>query len=336
MRYNQNSGYGQAVLNSLHNLVPTLGKRMLVMNSANTDEQNYKMAQEIFLSDPEGVTRFYTSLATAYTAAESNNNDVIMLDGNSSHALATALTVSKSRIHFIGLDGGGRYLQQGAKVQNTDGTAAVFVVKNTGTRNSYQNIKFIQVDDDATSLTVYQEGGEGTYMKNCSVVFGVADNLDQTDAYEVVFGGDSCTYDSCTFGNDTLLTSAARTVFIFDQVTASQEAKSNIIKDCVWQISSSSADALFVSMAAAGDILFTNLFIRPIFQASVDSAGGVALTKAVTTANGVTKGTVNLYMPCAFNVTDLGVNGTNNDRLQVYGPSFTSGTDLVGVAPVAT
>ena len=89
-------------------------------------------------------------------------------------------------------------------------------------------------------------------------------------------------------------------------------------------------------MAAAGDVLFTNLFINCIFEASVDSAGGAALTRAVSTANGTTKGTLNFYMPAAFNVTNFAVNGTNNDALQVYGPNMATATDYVGLAPVAT
>jgi len=60
--------------------------------------------QELFTNDSDGRIRFYTSLATAYDATESNNNDVIILDGNSTHTLTEMLTVAKNRVHFLGMD----------------------------------------------------------------------------------------------------------------------------------------------------------------------------------------------------------------------------------------
>lgn len=335
MSWNKNSGYGQAMLNMVASQVPAFGNILVVFDPDDTDEKNFQHWQEIMSPDNDGQIRFYTSLETAYAAAESDNNDIILLDGNSTHIIADGIAWSKNRIHVFGMDGGDRLVQQGAKVQNTAGVGTAYVIKVTGVRNSFRNIKFIQADTDAAALHVLEEGGEGNLYKNCTFTFGVVDNLDLTTATEVLAGSDSATFIKCLFGTETLLTSAARTVFTIDQVTTSQEFKSNILEDCTFLISSSSASSLFISMAAAGDILFTNLFIRPIFMASVDSAGGVALTKGVTTANGTVKGTLNLYAPAAFNVSNLGVNGTNNDALQVYGAANT-GTDYIGMAPVAT
>ena len=92
------------------------------MNSSNTDEKNYQHMQDLFPADSDGNARFFTSLESAYAACESNNNDVILLDANSSHVLANGIAWSKSRINVVGLDGGDRLVQQGAKVQCTDGT----------------------------------------------------------------------------------------------------------------------------------------------------------------------------------------------------------------------
>lgn len=273
------------------------------------------------------------TIEAAYALATSG--DTIGLSTNSTHNLTTGLAVTKSRINFVGLDFGGRTLQQGAKVQVGGSIASAYVLKNTGVRNSFVNIKFIMGSTDATALTVIQEGGEGSLWQNCSAVFGVVNNLDETTAHEVLAGSDSATYIDCTFGADTLLTSAARSVFHIDQVTTNQEFKSNILKRCNFIISSSSASAQFVKMDAAGDVLFTNLFDDCTFQASVDSAGGIALTRAVSTANGLVKGTLNFSYPRCFNCTDFGTNGTNNDGLQVVAPLAVN-TDIVGVAPIAT
>ena len=99
-----NSGYGQAMLNMIASQVPAFGNILVVMNSSNTDEANYQHLQDIIQYDPDGQLRFYTSLESAYEAAESNNNDVILLDANSSHTIANGIAWSKNRINVIGMD----------------------------------------------------------------------------------------------------------------------------------------------------------------------------------------------------------------------------------------
>lgn len=304
-------------MDALHMMVPAMGRVFVVVDSDDADEEKYNRAQQVFDVDPDGKVRFFTSLNDAYDACTSNNNDVIVMDADGSYTI-TPIDWTKSRIHVFGMDGGDRLVQQGTKVQNSSTSSVAYVIKNTGVRNSFRNIKFIQNSTNAAALTVAQMGGEGNLYKNCSFTFGVVDNLDGATTYEVVCGEDSGTFINCQFGVDTLLTSAARTVMLIDQVTTNQEFKSNIFKDCTWLISSSNTGAQAISMAAAGDILFTNHFIRPSFIASRDSAGGVALTKAVSTANGTTKGTIYISYPMVHGFDDIGVNGTNNDNLYVF------------------
>jgi len=278
----------------------------------------------------------FKTLSFAYSKCSSNRNDVILIDGDSTVVEADGIAWTKNRVHVIGLCGpGGRLVQQGAKIQSTAGVGTAYVLKNTGVRNSFVNLKFIQADTEATSLHVLEEGGEGNLYANCSFVFGVVDNLDLTTATEVLMGGDSCSFVDCMFGSDTLLTSAARKVMTIDQVTSGQECKSNIFRDCTWLISSSSVDALCIGMAAAGDILFTNHFIRPTFMASLDSAGGVQCSKAVATADGTTKGTIYISYPMVHGFADIGVNGTNNDNLYVFS-HVVSAVDITSAQPTTT
>jgi hypothetical protein len=314
-------------------VVPAFGDIHVVVSTSDSADPNYQKLSEVF-QPSNGFVRFWTSLSDAYNACTSNNNDVILLDAHSTHSLSAGIAWSKSRIHLIGMDGGERLVQQGAKVQLATAATTAYVILNTGVRNSFRNVKFIQAATAGTGLTVFQDGGEGTLFKNCSFVFGVANNLGSTSAREFLAGSDSATFLDCTFGSDTLLTSAARSVFHIDQVTASQEFKSNLLRRCNFLISSSDNGAQFVKMDAAGDVLFTNLFDDCTFQASIDSAGGIALTRAVSTANNLVKGTLNFAYPRCFNCADFGTNGTNNDNLQVVAPLAVN-TDLVGVAPVA-
>lgn len=331
--WNKNAGYGQGLVAFARTVCPTFGNILVVMNSSDSDEANYAHMQEVFTPNPDGLVTFYTSLEAAYDAAESNNNDIILIDGNSSHALATQLTISKNRIHFVGMDGGGRLHGQGAKVQNTAGTAAASVILVTGTRNTFRNIKFIQVDDEATSQNVVIEAGESTLYKNCSFIFGDVDELDQTDTYEVMLSGDSTEFHNCTFGADTLVTSAARAVTAFDVVTTA--AKSNVFKDCIWNICSSSADANFVRVVATTDLHFGHIFINPVFLATISNAsGGITLTDAVDSVSGLNAGNMLMINP-ATNCTNL--SSTASDNLLAVGHDMNGGTGTatvgIGITP---
>lgn len=314
-KYNRNAGYGLYEMIRAHVNIPVMGKVLFVIPST---DANYQRYAEIVKTDPEGVVRLYTTLAAAYDAATTNANDVIVLAGNATHSVTTGIAWSKNRIHVLGMDGGDRYMQQGSKVQNATADTTQYVIKVTGVRNTFRNIKFIQAGTAATCLTVLEEGGEGNLYKNCSFVFGVVSNLDLTTAHEVVAGSDSATFIKCTFGADTLLTSADRSVFDIDQVTTDQEFKDNVLEDCLFIISTSETAANLIRVRASSDVLFSNIFIRPMFIASVDSAGGVAVTDAVESVSGLVKGGLNFYMPGTFNCTNT---ATTSTALEVYAPA---------------
>ena len=333
MVYSKNAGYGQLQAILAQNGVSSFGKVMVVVEDSDT--ANYQRLQEIFNPDNDGVVRFYSTLYAAYEAATTNAGDVILLSANSTHTV-DPFVWSKNRINVIGLDGGGRALQQGTKLQNVTADTDAYLLKVTGVRNSFRNIKFIQVSTNAAALSVVQMGGEGNLYENCSFTFGVSDNLDQTNAFEVICGEDSGTFRNCEFGTETLLTSAARAVMSIDQVTASQECKSNRFLDCRWIISSSSSTATHIRLAGVDDVLYTNIFVNPVFVASLDSAGGAEIAETVQTGTGVTKGTLVFANPCTFNSTDFATaTGGRNTRVQIVGTVTTAGTSGIGVQPTA-
>lgn len=335
MNYNLNSGYGQLLAAQIGSAVgPVIGKILVVVEDSDVAYVQ-EMVKQTFVPDPDGVVRFYSTLDAAYAAATSNANDVILMSAHTAHTI-TPIAWTKNRIHVIGMDGGDRLVQQGTKIQNSASDTTAYVIKVTGVRNSFRNLKFIQVSTNAAALTVLQEGGEGNLYKNCSFVFGVADNLGGTTAHEVLAGSDSATYLNCTFGSDTLLTSGARSVFHIDQVTSGQEFKSNILKECNFIISSSSSTATFVRLDAVGDILFSNIFDRCNFVASVDSAGGAAIAEASQTGTGTVKGTLNYMYPATAGVTDFSTaTGGRNANTFVLAPSPTAGTAGLGITPTA-
>lgn len=326
------SGYGQLEAVAMAVAGPTFGKIFVVMPST---DPNYDKFSKLVDFDRDGQVRLLTTLEAAYDAAVTNRNDVILLSANSSHSVSAGMAWTKSRIHVVGMDGGGRLVQQGAKVVSTSTDDTGYVLKVTGTRNSFRNIKFIQQSTDAAALTVVQMGGEGNLYENCSFTFGVADNLDGATTYEVVNGEDSGTFINCEFGSDTLVTSAARAVMAIDQVTSGQEMKDCRFKDCVWTIQSSEANANFIRVLATTDLKFASLFLNPIFLAAINQTNSaVTLTDAVDSVSGLVEGNV-LFVNPASNCTNF--SSAITDNLKVVGPGMDGTTPAakigIGLVP---
>ena len=205
MALNQNAWYGSAMLSAIHTAVGwTFGNVFIVVNSSDTADTNYQHLQELFIPDNDGRVRFYSSLESAYAATQTNNNDVIILDWHSTHALADMLSISKSRVHFIWLDyllGNRRKYGQSSKVSMLTGTstANIFNVKNTWVRNSFKGIKFMNDTADTSIVSTFWEWWEYTYFENCE--FYNSQILNSDTVSEMVLNGDSTQFKNCTFGS---------------------------------------------------------------------------------------------------------------------------------------
>lgn len=312
--------------------VPITGSIPMVLGSTGVGKVYFVDATNgVDGNSGQSVGEALKTIEAAYALAVSG--DTIALSTNSSHNLTAGLAVSKNRINFIGLDFVGRQTQQGAKVVLGGALSTAYVLYNSGVRNSYTNIKFIQSSTSASALTVCQDGGEGTLWQNCSFAFGVANNLGGTTAHEFIAASDTATYLNCTFGSDTLLTSAARSVFHIKTITT--EFKSNILQNCNFLISSSSSTATFVRLDAVTDVLFTNLFKECTFVASIDTAGGAAIAEAAQTGTGTTKGGLYFVRPAVFNVTDFSTaTSGRNTNIQVVA-AVSVAAAIEGIKPTA-
>lgn len=292
----------------------TSGKIFLVAEDSDT---NYQELQRQF----RGVDAIFSTLNDAYDAATTNRNDIILMTAQSGHTI-TPIAWSKSRIHVIGLDGGDRYIQQGTKVSNSTTDTEAYVIKNTGTRNSFRNIKFMQASTNAAALNVFQFAGEGNLYENCSFLFSVADNLDETTASEALIGEDAGTFIRCSFGTDVLLTSAARSVVTLDAITGGNAdgAKSNVFIDCEHVIMSSSATATMIKLADTAGAKFLNRWIRPQFHAVLNNTNSAAaITNAIASASSFVEGSFHFYLPASYNCTNLCAGVTDN--VVTYAPA---------------
>ncbi len=197
MRENQLSRYG-----AIAKALPfTAGKIFFVVSNADAHFGDF---QNAFPPDADGVVRVYSSLASAYAATVSGRNDVIVLDSNGAHALTSMLTVSKNRVHFVGIDsliGDGRKYGPRSRVTMGVTTTAtdVFMIKNLGVGNSFRGIKFDSGNTLTQAVATFGEGGEYTVFRNCE--FYNSAKLDSDTHAEIVLNGDSAQFYDCTIGS---------------------------------------------------------------------------------------------------------------------------------------
>lgn len=314
MSYNFNSGYGAALAHALHGIIPTFGRVSVVMDADSTDEENYVRMQEIFKPDPAGKVRFFTTAATAYAQIESNNDDVILFDASDAHPITEMLTVSNSRTHFIGMDGGGRNIQQGSRlVMGVTGVATDLApVLVTGTRNTFRNIKVENASTTNESLYGFIENGEGTYLEN----FMSAKTAGLNDANHAHFwlAGDACSGKNLTFGHSTVVSTAAAFGLLIDGKTG---GGSSVVKELMWE-------NVRVNMSVATGVVGTSCFIKIAdtaamnFGNAIDNfrgyhfipVGQTIMTDAILAPASIVSGSLFLTDPAFFGCTGVGDNAS--------------------------
>lgn len=178
----------------------------------------------------------FRTVGQAVTKAKTNTHAVILMAANSAHSTAVSndeLTLTKGRIHFVGLGGGSRYLGQRTRwtMGVTTGTA-IAIVQNTGVGNTFTNIKFDSADTLTTSKYAFADGGEYTQMTNCEIVH--SGQLGVATAAPLLCNGDSAYYLHCAIGSLALEWSVAAQNVLFDRETISGKvARDVIFEDCL-------------------------------------------------------------------------------------------------------
>jgi hypothetical protein len=258
----------------------------------------------------------------AYSLVRDGYDDIIALTGSSTHVLSAMLTVSKSRVHFIGIDGtNGRFYGQNAKVSLTATTGAtnVFTMKNTGVRNSFTNIKFINASTVTEGIYCVGEGGEYAVYTNCEIYKST--DLDVTGSAELVLNGDSAQFIGCTIGSlaDARVGAIIRAAVLLTAglVDTGKVTRDCVFEDCLFWIQAANAANRFVYGANATDVERMLLFKRCGFINNLAGAGTPA--QAIAMGASLTTGNIVLDPACyATKVTKL---------------STTTGVLVTGAAP---
>jgi len=232
-------------------------------------------------------------LSTAYARATTNKDDVIVLMGSSTHVLTEMLSVTKNRVHFVGMDGTyGRMYGQNAKVQIGVTTAVtdIAAVQNTGIRNSFANIKFISNNTLTEGIYTFAEGGEYTAFYGCE--FYLSTQLDVTTASPFLANGDSTQVIGCTFGSlaDITADNCIRPTFKCTAILSGKKLRDNVIKDSMFWVKAGGTEATHVYGANATDVERLLLFKNCSFISN--TLGAATPANAVGFGAAQTQGTV--------------------------------------------
>ena len=307
---NQNSGYGQAILANLANQVGVIGNIHIVMDVDDTDEKNYQHMQDLFPPDEDGNARFFTSLSDAYDATESNNNDVIVLDGNSTHTLTEMLTVSKNRVHFVGLDyllGIHRKQWQSSKINIgvTEAVTDIAPIWNTWVRNSFRGLKISSQNTLSEALFAFKDWGEYTYMEDCEVVH--LSKLSTATVADMACNWDTSMYVNSSFGStaNEILANWERPNVTFTAGTAGawKKARDVRFKDCDFLYKAWDVDNAFLESTNATDIERLCKFDNCLFYNNLLAAQTMTLWAVFDAAQ--TEWSVIIMNSAAYNVTDF-------------------------------
>lgn len=253
MNYNPNSGYGLAESVRLHLGLPVMGKVLVVAPST---DANYDRLSDIVKVDPDGKVRLYTTLKTAYDDATTNANDVILISANSGHAVPTAgLLVTKNRIHFLGMDGGGRHYGSRSRITAAATVTATGAVVNTGVGNTFRNLKFDSASVVTASRYAFSEGGEYSLFVNCE--FYKSTDLDDTLAAELLLNGDSPEFKDCTFGSNANIVANAKIrpcVQLKREVITGKVCRDAYFENCLFWRNAGGNENTFVDATGTTDV----------------------------------------------------------------------------------
>lgn len=246
----------------------------------------------------------FSTILKAYNTTESGNHDVIVMTGEAAHVLADELIVSKSRIHFVGLGGGSRYMGQRTRITMgvVSSSGGIAAINNKGVGNTFTNLKITSADTLSTSLFAVAEQGEFAQWTNCW--FEKNTDLNQAGAAEVLMVGDTPFFKNCTFGNGIYTVAAARQNWLMTRGSSqtSNVARDVIAEDCIFMSRCNSTS--FVNIrATSNDVERLFLFKRCLFTAVKTSPATQALAFGI--ASDLTDAEAVLHDCAVHNITDV-------------------------------
>jgi hypothetical protein len=196
----------------------------------------------------------FKTYSKAVATVTSNNNDHIYIDGDSTVVETAMVTLSKNRVHTYGFNGSLGHYGQGVKIKVGVTTAATDIAtfKNTGVRNTFTGIKFINENTVAEGLYCVAEGGEFTRYRSCE--FYKSTDLDDAGASEFLHNGDSTMFYDCTFGSSANETGNIRANVLVTATLSGKKCRDTYFENCIFLAKADDTDKVMVYGANATDV----------------------------------------------------------------------------------
>ena len=215
------------------------------------------------------------TISQAKSMLTTNNDDVVILTGSSTHVVTAMVDLTENRCHFVGMDAsGGRMFGQNAKVSMgvTDAATDIAAVKNTGVRNTFTNIKFMNSNTKDESLYTFAEGGEYSKFTNCE--FYKDSDLNETAAAEVLNNGDSAMWINCTFGStaNIIADDKIRPNMLLTATLSGKKCRDNYIEGCLFFSKAGGTEHVAIYGANATDVERMFLVKDSVFYNNILSA----------------------------------------------------------------
>jgi hypothetical protein len=239
------------------------------------------------------------TLGAAVNSAQSNNNDRIFIDGDSTVIETAMLSITKNRLHFFG-DGGPSFPRGvgcAAKVQIgvTTDTDDIALLLNTGVRNSFSNIKFISTNTLTQAVYTVAEGGEYTRYFGCEIYkpTHLTAATGGNRAAELLCNGDTAQFYGCQFGDlvnarGTGGSCVRPTVLFTRETITGKVARECLFEDCTFLVNAAVTGIGLLNITGATDIERMLRLVRPHFinahLAVADPADAVLIEAAQTQA----------------------------------------------------
>ena len=245
----------------------------------------------------------YKTLSKAISAVTTNNNDAIFIDGDSTVVETAMVELSKNRVHIIGVNGPAGHYGQGAKVSCTLTTGATNTAtfQNTGVRNTFSNIKFMNGNTVAEGLYSVAEGGEFSRYFNCE--FYKSSDLGENLAAELLHNGDGAQCYNCTLGSSAniITTAKIRPNVLLSATLSGKKCRDSYFENCLFLSKAGGTEHVAVYGANATDVERFLMLNGCMFINNILSAGTPA--HAVGFGAAQTRGIVALKDCSAFDFT---------------------------------
>lgn len=262
----------------------------------------------------------FATLDKALAAARSNSGDVVYLIGTV-HRTAT-LNWNKDGVSLVGISAPSDNSR--ARISITGSTVFTPLVNVTGVGCAFVNIGTFHGFNNASAQICWAEAGGRNFYSGCQFLgMGDATAAAQAGGRSLTIAGSGENlFVGCTIGLDTITRSAANA-----SLELLAGTPRNIMRKCIFQMLSSSAAALHITVGAAGMDRFLYLDDCALFNAIESTA--IALTAAIA-ANAGAGGAITLRNPVSLGATALATTGP------VYIVGSTPAATTSGIAIKAT